>query len=412
MNFSIVTIARNEEEVIDRFFQSIRRAFPQDVEVILVDTGSSDKTVEKARAHGAVVYTVGERFVSKIDVLSAIYINQQVGNTIVQVDDRLFAFDEARNHSHSLSSKEWCLSMDLSQIIEYVDLSELQKEIDSKKANSFMVDIYIEDRKFSSLRLYSKQHNKWDYSIHENITPKNCEILNCLKIRHIRKDEKLKNYLPMTAYSYFFTKKDARSLFYFARDLFNQKFYIEARKYLILCMNRVDGWSKERSMAACLWAETFENFSEKINGYTRAYNIFPGWRTPIINLALLELSQNNPLAAVGYAERALEIPKQEGKSYFSEKLSFYSTEPYRIRYEALLSLAINCYLAESDPTRYLEKYLLVEEKTGKTNKELLTGWDFAYKIFLNKDKKRAKFYFEKCLQIDPSTYESAKNIFG
>lgn len=49
-SLSLCLIAKNEEENIDRFFDSIEGCFDQ---VVLVDTGSTDKTVEKATARGA-----------------------------------------------------------------------------------------------------------------------------------------------------------------------------------------------------------------------------------------------------------------------------------------------------------------------------------------------------------------------
>ena len=53
MNCSIVIRAYNEEKYIARLRQGIRQQTIQDVEIILVDSGSSDKTVVVAESYGA-----------------------------------------------------------------------------------------------------------------------------------------------------------------------------------------------------------------------------------------------------------------------------------------------------------------------------------------------------------------------
>ena len=53
MNCSLVIRAFNEEKHLPRLFQGIRSQTVEDVEVILVDSGSTDSTVDIARSHGA-----------------------------------------------------------------------------------------------------------------------------------------------------------------------------------------------------------------------------------------------------------------------------------------------------------------------------------------------------------------------
>lgn len=53
MNCSIIIRAYNEEKHIGRLLEGIRHQTLKDVEIILVDSGSTDSTVEIAEAHGA-----------------------------------------------------------------------------------------------------------------------------------------------------------------------------------------------------------------------------------------------------------------------------------------------------------------------------------------------------------------------
>ncbi len=53
VNCSIVVRAYNEEKYIGRLLEGIRQQTVKDVEIILVDSGSTDLTVEIAEKYGA-----------------------------------------------------------------------------------------------------------------------------------------------------------------------------------------------------------------------------------------------------------------------------------------------------------------------------------------------------------------------
>ena len=52
--FSIVIPARNEEAGLSRLLPNLKSSFPQ-AEILIVDDGSTDRTPEIARQHGAQV---------------------------------------------------------------------------------------------------------------------------------------------------------------------------------------------------------------------------------------------------------------------------------------------------------------------------------------------------------------------
>src|SRR3972149_8001598 len=58
MNCSIIIRAYNEEKHIGRLLEGIRHQTIKDVEVILVDSGSTDSTVSIAESFGARVVTI------------------------------------------------------------------------------------------------------------------------------------------------------------------------------------------------------------------------------------------------------------------------------------------------------------------------------------------------------------------
>src|SRR5678816_1091667 len=58
MNCSIVIRAYNEEKYIGRLFEGIRQQTLKDVEIILVDSGSTDQTVLIAESFGAQIVRI------------------------------------------------------------------------------------------------------------------------------------------------------------------------------------------------------------------------------------------------------------------------------------------------------------------------------------------------------------------
>ncbi|MFN3533586.1 MAG: glycosyltransferase family 2 protein, partial [Candidatus Brocadia sp.] len=102
---SACMIVKNEEKFLPQCLQSIKDAVD---EVIIVDTGSTDKTVEIAKSFGARVY------------------HHPWKNS----------FSEARNHSLSYATGDWILQIDADEALEQTDIPLLHKLIpaDSYKA--------------------------------------------------------------------------------------------------------------------------------------------------------------------------------------------------------------------------------------------------------------------------------------
>ena len=75
--FTVYLIAKNEVDVLPRCINSLTEFMANDGEVILLDTGSTDKTVEVAKALGVKVYEVGEKFITTITGDLAKRINKQ-----------------------------------------------------------------------------------------------------------------------------------------------------------------------------------------------------------------------------------------------------------------------------------------------------------------------------------------------
>ena len=110
---SACMIVKNEEKFLPQCLKSIKDVVD---EIIIVDTGSTDRTVEIAQSFGAKVY------------------HHPWKNS----------FSEARNHSLNYATCDWILQIDADEALEQGDISLLHKLIRSDSYNAIFVAIYSE----------------------------------------------------------------------------------------------------------------------------------------------------------------------------------------------------------------------------------------------------------------------------
>ncbi|MCF6149106.1 MAG: tetratricopeptide repeat protein [Candidatus Kuenenia sp.] len=110
---SACMIVKNEERFLPQCLESIKDAVD---EIIIVDTGSTDKTVEIAKTFGAKVYHHPWRN----------------------------SFSEARNHSLRYATSDWILQIDADEELERKDIPVLHKIVCNAACNAFYVAIYSE----------------------------------------------------------------------------------------------------------------------------------------------------------------------------------------------------------------------------------------------------------------------------
>lgn len=110
---SACMIVKNEEKFLTQCLTSIKGAVD---EIIIVDTGSTDRTVDIAHSFGANVY------------------HHPWNNS----------FSEARNHSLKYASGDWILQIDADETLEQADIPLLYKFINNDSYNVLFVAIYNE----------------------------------------------------------------------------------------------------------------------------------------------------------------------------------------------------------------------------------------------------------------------------
>lgn len=224
-------IVKNEEKTLERCLESIKDAVD---EIIIVDTGSDDRTKEISRKYTEKIYD------------------------FTWNDD----FSVARNYSFSKATMDFCMWMDADDLILQEDLD---KFIEYKKTASNSVDTIMMKYNISfdingnpTFSYYRERivrnckNNKWKGAIHEVIIPFGNIVYTDIAITHKKMENKnpsrnLDIYEKMLSSG---KKLDARHQFYYAKELYYNGKFDKAINEFEKFLNDKSGWI-ENKIDAC-----------------------------------------------------------------------------------------------------------------------------------------------------------------
>lgn len=231
ITISVCMIVKDEEMVLERALKSVERIAD---EIIIVDTGSTDRTKKIALKYTDKVYD------------------------FVWCDD----FAKARNYSFSKATMDYCMWLDADDIISDSDqegLINLKKTL-SKDTSVVMMKYNAEfDQNnkptFTYYRerlLRRKDNFYWEGFIHEVISPRGKVLYSDLAITHSKVENSdvnrnLRIFREKLNEGVMFSP---REIFYYARELFYHQLYQEAVAEFKRFLNTKKGW-KENNISAC-----------------------------------------------------------------------------------------------------------------------------------------------------------------
>lgn len=243
---SLCMIIRNEEAVLARCLHS---AAPIVDEIILIDTGSTDRTKEIARQFTSKVYD------------------------FLWQDD----FSAARNMSFSKASMEYCLWLDADDIIPEPELDKwlsLKRNLDSEEKPSPDVIMAPYHAAFdpetgSPVFTYYRERLlrraagfQWKGRVHEVIVPSGHILYSDAVVEHRKegtgdRNRNLRIYQRQIAEG---EVLEPRHMFYYARELLDHGQYQEAQKEFQRFLREDGGWIENRLdacrlLADCLYAQ-------------------------------------------------------------------------------------------------------------------------------------------------------------
>ncbi len=147
---SVCMIAKNEGKHME---ECLKHLMPYDMEILVADTGSTDKTKEIALKYTDKVYD------------------------FAWVND----FSAARNFCASKASNDWILVVDCDEYVEKLDKKLLNEYMQKAATSAGKIRIrnlarrnngeatYVDE---DIIRIYNKKYYEFDYPIHENVVPK------------------------------------------------------------------------------------------------------------------------------------------------------------------------------------------------------------------------------------------------
>ncbi len=294
-SISLCMIVKNEEKHIARCLNSVAELVD---EIIIVDTGSTDRTVEIASGYTSDVFSYPWK------------------------DD----FADARNHSFSKATMDYCMWMDADDVLEE---TEKDKFLQLKRSLSPDVDIVMmkyntsfdEAGKplFSYFRerwIRNSQKYRWTGAVHEVIVPDGQIIYSDLAISHRKTgpgdpDRNLRIYQNMIADG---KTLDPRQQYYYARELYYHAQYEKAAAVFERFLLSEGGWVENKIEACSVCASCYLRLGREQAALTTLF------RSMSFDLPRAELcceigkyflEHENIRSAVYWYETALTIPKNE-----------------------------------------------------------------------------------------------------
>lgn len=291
---------------MDRWYESVKEAD----EIYVLDTGSTDKTVEKLLSHGINV---------KIEEVNP------------------WRFDVARNKALDLVplDADICVSIDLDEVYE-TGWREKMEEV-WKEGTTRLRHIYnwrIENGKPVVSFYYEKCHKrdgyKWTHPVHEvlsyNGNDEKFVTTDEVILNHYPDDTKSRgSYLPLLELSIEEDPDDDRNMHYLGREYMYYGKWNEAIDTLSRHLKLPSAtWKDERCASMRFISRCYRNLGREDEAYMwllKAIDEAPYLRDPYVEMAMLKFYQKDWFEVIRYLTLALSI-KEHAKSYINEVFSW------------------------------------------------------------------------------------------
>ena len=317
----VYAICKNEEKFVDRWMDHVSNA---DV-VIVVDTGSSDNTIEKLKKRGALVYSINAT---------------------------PFRFDYSRNECLKFipDDIDICVSSDLDDVIEHGWREHLENAWTRETTRGLYLYNWSVNTDGSPAvqytwdRIHSRHGYKWIYPTHEILEyigegeEKQVYIEGMLYNHHPDPSKNRSLNLPLLKLAIKENPNNSRNLYYLGREyMFDSSWddcILTLKEYLAL---PTSNWEDERSSSMRFIAKSYFEKGEILNSkkwFHKAISESILSREPYVGLSLLAYLEKDWISVYYYANEALKIKE---KSFdFANDANSWDFTPYDLA-------ALGCY---------------------------------------------------------------------
>jgi glycosyltransferase involved in cell wall biosynthesis len=293
----VYAIAKNEEQFVDRWVDSMSEA---DV-IVVLDTGSTDRTVEKLKARGVTVET---------EIITP------------------WRFDDARNASMKLIPEDVdiCVCTDLDEVFEPGWANKLREIWHGESRVHYPFVWLVNPDGSDGVVFYGEKIHKrgeyfWVHAVHEVLTHRGGGeethlFTDRFKLRHFPDPNKSRSqYLPLLEMDVKENPLDDRAAHYLGREYMfcgqYDKAIAELTRHLSL---PTATWKDER----CASMRFLYTCTGDISWLYKAIAEAPGLREPYHDMAKALLAKDDFYGAIYFAEQGLKIT-QRTMSYINDK---------------------------------------------------------------------------------------------
>lgn len=346
MKIAVYTIALNEEQFVERWYESCKDADY----LMIADTGSVDKTVEKARKLGINVHTISVK---------------------------PWRFDDARNAALALlpDDIDYCISLDMDEMLAPGWRKEMEKV--PKGTTRIRYDYTwnfnpdgTPGMTFGGDKIHARHGYRWQHPVHECLYTDRLEekeYWTKLGLWHKADDTKSRGqYLPLLKLSIEEDPNNDRNAYYYARELFFHGQYAEAaiqfKRHLSLPKAI---WKAERAASMRYLAKCAIEDEEKVKWWKLAMQEEPGKREAYVELAQYHYDKGNFEECYLLCKKAINI-KERQMDYLNEAFA-WGSKPY--------DLAAVCAYWLGEREKALE-YGTIAAELSPTDERILGNLEF------------------------------------
>ncbi len=304
MKISVCIIVKNEENVLARCLDCVK-AFAD--EIIIVDTGSTDKTKE-----------IATRYTNKLF-------------DYVWCDD----FSKARNYAFSLATGDYIMWLDADDVLEYSEIEKINQLKLNMVADTYMLKYATSFDEFGKPNFVfereriMKNDNRaiWHGFVHEAIVPfGNVEHLD-ITIQHRKTTT---NYTKRNLNLFRKALKrgvkfNAREQYYYARELYYWGYYKKCKTELNKFFKMPNKFTPNTIDATLIISKCCEKLGDIENAKKWLFeglNIMPNAEI-VCELARIYEKQGNIKNAIYFYQSALNIPKPTLQGLFVQTKYYY-----------------------------------------------------------------------------------------